>query len=131
MQILGPRPAADIGKILCCCDFALASTPRAVLEKSGAFMAYAFAGLAVLVSNAGVYGPAEKDDLPVFDADSWDWCTDEATVAAARTSLRARAHKHYRWDVIAAQALKQMHSVPGRFGSSDKTKGRALVGAGS
>ena len=109
VQLLGPKGADEVGRILSCCDFAFAPTPRPVLEKSGAFMACAFAGLAVLV-----YSPGAKtdDDLPVLAAESWNWQqASSSRVAAVRTALKKRALSQYTWEGIAQRALAELSSA--------------------
>lgn len=109
-EILGPRPAEEVGRILNCCDFAFSPTPRHVLEKSGAFLACAFAGLAVLVYAAPKIEPS--DDLPVLPAESWDWRQASSTrVTAIRAALKKRAFSSYTWENIAERALSYMAAV--------------------
>jgi hypothetical protein len=111
--ILGPKPADEVGRILSYCDFAFSPTPRHVLEKSGAFLACAFAGLAVLVYAAPKSEPS--DELPVLAAESWDWRQAASTrLAAIRATLKKRAFSHYTWRSIAERALSHMESVKPR-----------------
>jgi hypothetical protein len=111
-QVLGPRPACEVGRLLAGCDFALSPTQRPLLEKSGAFMAYAFAGLAVLVASPPGYGDLEADDLPVLASETWDWGqTASPSVAALRSALQKHAHTHYTWESIARRALARMAVV--------------------
>jgi hypothetical protein len=111
LHVMGPRPAEEVGRILACCDVALAPTPRPVLEKSGAFMAFAFAGLAVVVHSGGVYGNSQAPELPVFPAESWDWGQAASpAVAARRRALADHAQATYTWTAIARHALARMTS---------------------
>jgi hypothetical protein len=111
-QLLGPRPACEVGRLLAGCDFALSPTQRPLLEKSGAFMAYAFAGLAVLVASPPGYGDFEADGLPVLASETWDWGhADSPSVAALRSALQKHAHTHYTWESIARRALARMALV--------------------
>jgi hypothetical protein len=108
-QVLGPRPAGEVGHLLACCDFALSPTQRPLLEKSGAFMAYAFAGLAVVVSSPPGYGDFDADDLPVLASETWDWRQAVSpAIAALRAALQKHAYTNYTWDVIARRALARM-----------------------
>jgi hypothetical protein len=108
-EVLGPRPAPDVGRILACCDFALTPTPRHLLEKSGAFIAYAFAGLAVLVNTAPSERSSSVDDLPVVPAESWEWQrASSPEVAGIRIALKNHAHANYTWNSIAQRALTHL-----------------------
>ncbi len=114
LDVLGHRPAEECAAILAAADFAFLHTPRSLVEKSGAFMACAAAGLAVLVRR----GPAGCDmadgSLPVLDADAWDWAAAcSPAVAALRRALREHARAHYDWDAIACRAMGCMRAAPG------------------
>jgi glycosyltransferase involved in cell wall biosynthesis len=104
-QVLGYRPAAEVGAILASCDFAFLGTPRPLLEKSTAFVAAAEAGLAVLAPmEADV--PAVPDTLPVIAAERWDWRQARSPqVSELRSKLRRHAEEHHSWETIARRAL--------------------------
>src|SRR5262249_27110234 len=105
-QILGPRPAPEVGQILECCDFAFNATPKSVLEKSGSFIAAANAGLGVLVHSDHSNGGACDHALPVLAAESWNWCDallPQTTLM--RRALQEHARANYAWDTIARRAL--------------------------
>jgi hypothetical protein len=120
--VLGPRSARDVSDILASCDFAFAAIHRTALGKSGSFLAYAFAGLAVLVYPTDLYGNFPAEPLPVLAAETWDWQeTGSARVAALRQALREHAERIYRWDRIARKAL-------GHLGAPALTRGRLPLG---
>jgi hypothetical protein len=122
VEILGPRPAQEIGRIMSSCDFAFAATPRHVLEKSGAFIACAFAGLAVLVYPAPSAPDIANEELPVLDAESWDWKRARSPeVIAIRAALKNRAESSYRWESIARRALSAMTGVERPFTNAVET----------
>jgi hypothetical protein len=106
-QVLGPRPAREVGEILACCDLALAPTPRRLLSKSGAFMAFAAAGLAVIVyEEPPTGGAAGLDDWPVFSSLEWQWSLmRSATIHESARTLQMRYQKWCDWPVIAKRAL--------------------------
>jgi hypothetical protein len=109
LQVLGSRPGHEVGAILACCDFAFTATPRNVLEKSGAFMAFAMAGLAVLAFDNSRDEAITGDHLPVLPAKLWDWGrARSAQVSELRTAIRRYAQSHYRWETIAGRALKRL-----------------------
>lgn len=111
-QLLGHQPAHAVGEILACCDFALAREPRPRLEKSGAFIAFAAAGLAVLVWQPDSLGPAETPELPVIAADSWDWQQAKSErVSKLRRAIQEHANAHYCWDTIAQRAVELLRSI--------------------
>jgi hypothetical protein len=113
-EVLGPRPAREIGRILECCDLALAATSGAAVKKSGAFMAFAGAGLPVLVHHMGVHGPLDDQNLPVLSADSWEWRQARSPhVCEVGRALRKHAEAEYGWDAIARAALGRLRSPDG------------------
>jgi hypothetical protein len=109
LQVLGPRPGHEVGAILACCDFAFTATPRNILEKSGAFMAFAMAGLAVLAFDNSRDEAITGDHLPVLPAQGWDWRRARSPqVTVVRKAIRQHAQCNYRWETIARHALKRL-----------------------
>jgi hypothetical protein len=110
-DLFGNRSAREVGEILACCDLGLCATPPSVLEKSGAFSAFAQAGLAVLtvpVPPGPASGPVQ---IPVFSAPTWDWQQAHSPrVQALRQELSEYANRNYSWTAIAQRALRQMGS---------------------
>jgi hypothetical protein len=105
-QVLGPRPAPEVGQILECCDFAFNATPRRVLEKSGSFIAAANAGLGVLVHSDHSNGEANDQALPVLNAESWKWVDARSPrTTIIRRALQEHARSNYAWETIARKAL--------------------------
>ncbi len=105
-QILGTLPALEVARILACCDFGLCITPPAILEKSGAFMACAAAGLAVISSRAFANGYPASANLPVLYTETFDWRQGRsAAVQQIKHDLHQRAQNEYRWSSIAERAL--------------------------
>jgi hypothetical protein len=110
-QILGPQPARRIGEILACADFAFVRTPRHMLEKSGAFIAFAMSGLAVLTKCRESSDELCKEGLPVLSAETWDWREAQSQrIIEVRHSLRQHAHANYSWGAIARRALAAMQT---------------------
>jgi hypothetical protein len=110
-NLFGNRSASEVGEILACCDLGLCSTPPSVLEKSGAFSAFAQAGLAVLtvpVPTEPASGPVQSS---VFSAPTWDWQQARSPrVQALRQELSEYANRNYSWTAIARRALSHMES---------------------
>jgi hypothetical protein len=108
-QALGRQPADRVGEILACSDFAFLPTCRNFIEKSGAFMACAAAGLAVLVPPSAPGRAGLSPLLPIIPAEGWDWQrATSSEVARLRRDLLEHAQRHYDWDAIARTALARM-----------------------
>jgi hypothetical protein len=122
LQVVGPRPGHEVGAILACCDFAFTATPRNVLEKSGAFMAFAMAGLAVLAFDNSRDEAITGDHLPVLPAKGWDWRKARSPqVAIVRKAIRQHAQCNYRWETIARHALKRLGYLTPRASNYEST----------
>jgi hypothetical protein len=128
-QMLGPQSARRVGEVLACSDFAFLPTCRRFIEKSGAFMACAAAGLAVLVPPPTPGPGLDTGRLPILAAESWDWrLAKSAAVAQLRCELREHARQQYDWDAIAGKALDRLTvgqlSEPGTLNPESKEKRR-------
>jgi hypothetical protein len=72
--------------------------------------------LAVLAYPSPFLVEAIRDDLPVLDADSWDWERARSPdIAAMRTALKNHAKANYRWASIAQRALAAMTNKECQF----------------
>jgi hypothetical protein len=124
-EVLGPRSAEEVGEILSSCDFHFAPHPGQILEKSGGFIACAFAGLGVLA-----YGlPTERDSdgPPVLRAESWDWQDARSPeVLGTRAALKRFAYTNYTWETIARQAVEHMESLQ-QHGPPKRTRAAILL----
>jgi hypothetical protein len=109
LDALGHRDAEEIGRILACGDFAFPATPRALLDKSTAYIAMAEAGLAVIASSDPL--PPAEDDLPVLDARTWRWQHQSDRIDGTRRELRRRAQQCYSWKSIARTLLTHFHTI--------------------
>jgi hypothetical protein len=111
-QFLGNRPSREIAEILACCDLGLCATPPALLEKSGAFVACASAGLAVLTGGASLWnGQSGLQNLPILSLETWNWRqARSSSFNELRHALRRHAHRHHSWDRIAMKALDHLHA---------------------
>lgn len=67
MSVLGPAPAADVARILRCCDIGLVPTPPAYLRKSGVAAAFAAADLEVWLKT-GCGGAVMRTNVEAFPA---------------------------------------------------------------
>jgi hypothetical protein len=109
LQVLGRPQARRVGEILACSDFAFLPTSRKFIEKSGAFVACATAGLAVLVPPPEA--AAESQVPPILAAESWDWQQAKShRVARLRGDIQQYAQRHYDWDAIAQSALARLNA---------------------
>jgi hypothetical protein len=119
-QVLGRRPAHEVGEILACCDLALAPTPRRLLSKSSAFMAFAAAGLAVIVYQEPAAAlAAGADTWPVFSSLEWQWSlVRSAAVRESAMALQIHYQKNCTWPVIAQRALALLKEATIRPASS-------------
>lgn len=127
LDILGPRPAHVIGELLACSDFGITPHKRMSLEKSGAFKAYAAAGLAVLSWPDDRSDGVDNPGLPILAAESWDWRDARSPrVAQVRQSIQKHAKDHYRWESIAFQAIERMRKVSIRCEPARTFSGRVL-----
>jgi hypothetical protein len=109
LDVLGHQPASRIGSILQACDIGIIAYPRHLLRKSGVFMAYACAGLAVLSFDDAGNKMTMEDKLPILEAEHWRW--DDAKserVKALQLSLRSYAEEHWKWESIAVQVLDSL-----------------------
>lgn len=108
-NLFGNRSAREVGEILACCDLGLCATPPSVLEKSGAFSAFAQAGLAVITNPVLAEPASGPGQFPVFSAPKWDWQQVRSPrVEKLRRELSDYADRNYRWAAIAQRALRQM-----------------------
>ena len=111
-DLLGPQPAPRVGELLACADVAVAAVGSDLLGKSGAFAAYASAGLAVIIP-----GLIDENDVPghglgLFPADSFTWTSQEMrAMESARDSMRQFARAHYDWSAIGRTALDALAAV--------------------
>jgi hypothetical protein len=110
-NLFGNRVAREVGEIMACCDLGLCATPLGVLEKSGAFSAFAQAGLAVIANHSPTEPAADPKQFPVFSASTWDWKQARSSrVKELRRVLSEYANENYKWTAIARRALRQMGS---------------------
>jgi hypothetical protein len=112
-EVLGPRPAQAVGEVLACCDLALAPTSRRLLGKSGAFMAFAAAGLPVIgYEDAPPLSATDSDDWPVFSSQQWQWgLVRSEAVRESGKALQMRYQKSHDWPVIARRALTLLNET--------------------
>lgn len=117
LQVLGPRPAQEVGEILACADLALAPTPRSLLGKSGVFMAFAAAGLPVIVfDDQPADMSARPDEWPIFPSRQWQWgLVRSKALAESGKALQMRYQKMCDWPVIAQRALTLLNESPLRW----------------
>ncbi|HLJ91778.1 MAG TPA: hypothetical protein VKU02_01165 [Gemmataceae bacterium] len=117
LEMLGHRPAREVGQILACADLALAPTPRSLLGKSGVFMAFAAAGLPVIVfEDRPTETSTRPDEWPVFPSRQWQWGLVRSKVLAeSGKALQMRYQKMCDWPVIAQRALTLLNEATLRW----------------
>jgi hypothetical protein len=106
LQITGNRPAREIAELLSCCDLGLCPTPVPFLQKSGAFIACACAGLAIITNDVASCKAHPTTPFPVWSVHTWNWQLARSPIIdQVRYDLRRYALENYNWDMIARTAL--------------------------
>ena len=107
-QVLGSRSAIEIGEVLAASDVGLAATPPAVIDKSGAYRAFAAAGLPTLISTPPADGRLNNGLLVPADACDWQQLPWELS---CRRRFQQQAEAEFGWDEIARKALSQLKAT--------------------
>jgi len=117
LTIFGRREAAEVARILGCCDLGLVQPSRPVMCKSGGFVAMGMNGLPVLTVDTGD---------PGYGLDSLGGCLtaerflsgscSQAQLAIWGDEVRRLAMKTFDWASIARMAISLLHQGTGKDG---------------
>ncbi len=109
LTIFGRRDAAEVARILSCCDVGLVEPPRPMICKSGGFIAMAINGLPVLTAGTGDPGYSLHSLGGCMTAESLvSGSCSQAQLAIWGNDLRSVAIGTFDWNAIAAQAMLKL-----------------------
>lgn len=109
LSIFGPREAADVSRILGCCNLGLVEPTRPRMCKSSGFVAMAVNGLPVLTVGDGDPGHGLNGVTGCLTAERLlTERRSQADLVASGDELRDIASRTFGWDAIAERALEKM-----------------------